>query len=54
MATLAALAGGFDRPAAVLTTVNAATQRVPAREVLAAASFVATVGGRIDVEALRR
>ena len=35
MATLAALAGGFDRPAAVLTTVNAATQRVPAREVLA-------------------
>ena len=32
---------GFDRPAAVLTTVNAATQRVPAREVLAGASFVA-------------
>ena len=32
MATLAALAGGFDRPAAVLTTVNAATQRVPARD----------------------
>src|SRR5262245_25605008 len=36
MATLAALAAGFARPAAVLTTVNAATQRVPAREVLAA------------------
>ena len=35
MATLAALADGFDRPAAVLTTVNAATQRVPARAVLA-------------------
>jgi glycerol kinase len=34
MATLAALAGGFDRPAAVLTTLNAATQRVPAREVI--------------------
>ena len=46
MATLAALAGGFDRPAAVLTTVNAATQRVPAREVLAGASFTAAVGAR--------
>jgi transcription-repair coupling factor (superfamily II helicase) len=31
MATLAALAGGFDRPAVLLTTLNAATQRVPAR-----------------------
>ena len=39
MATLAALAGGFDRPAAVLTTVNAATKRVPAREVLAASEL---------------
>ena len=53
MATLAALARGFDRPAAVLTTVNAATQRVPARETLAEASFVAEVGGRVDVAALR-
>ena len=35
MATLAALAAGFDRPAALLTTVNAATQKVPAREVVA-------------------
>ena len=34
MATLAALAAGFARPAAILTTVNAATQRVPARDVL--------------------
>ncbi len=53
MATLAALARGFDRPAAVLTTVNAATQRVPGREVLAGASFVAAVGARVDVAALR-
>ena len=53
MATLAALAGGFARPAAILTTVNAATQRVPARDVLAAASFTAAVGERIDVAALR-
>jgi len=53
MATLAALAAGFDRPAAVLTTVNAATQRVPARAVLRAASFTAEVGRRIDLDGLR-
>ena len=53
MATLAALAGGFDRPAAVLTTVNAVTQRVPPREVLRAASFIAEVGRRVDMAALR-
>jgi transcription-repair coupling factor (superfamily II helicase) len=53
MATLAALADGFDRPAAVLTTVNAATQLVPARAVLAGASFTAAVGRRLDLDALR-
>ncbi|MEO1541171.1 MAG: transcription-repair coupling factor [Pseudomonadota bacterium] len=53
MATLAALAEGFDRPAVVLTTVNAATQRVPARALVAASSFTASVGGRIDEAALR-
>ena len=53
MATLAALAAGFDRPAALLTTVNAATQRVPARAVVAASSFTAKVGERIDVGELR-
>jgi transcription-repair coupling factor (superfamily II helicase) len=53
VATLAALAAGFDRKAAVLTTVNAATQRVPAREVVAGASFTAEVGGRLDVGRLR-
>ncbi|MFO1144089.1 MAG: transcription-repair coupling factor [Amaricoccus sp.] len=53
MATLAALAAGFARPSAVLTTVNAATQRVPARAVLAAASYTAEVGGRVDVAVLR-
>ena len=53
MATLAALARGFARPSALLTTVNAATQRLPAREVLARASFVAEVGGRVDEGALR-
>jgi transcription-repair coupling factor (superfamily II helicase) len=53
MATLAALAAGFDRPAAILTTVNAATQRVPPRAVLRESSFTATVGGRIDEAGLR-
>ena len=53
MATLAALADGFDRPAVVLTTVNAATQRVPARDVLRAASFTAEVGQRLDLAELR-
>jgi transcription-repair coupling factor (superfamily II helicase) len=53
MATLAALARGFDRPAAVLTTINAATQRIPPRDVVAAASFVAEIGGRVDVGDLR-
>ncbi len=54
VATLAALAAGFDRPAAVLTTVNAATQAVPSRAVLRDASFTAEVGQRVDVDALRR
>jgi transcription-repair coupling factor (superfamily II helicase) len=53
MAALAALAGGFDRPAAILTTLNAATQRVPPRAVVAAASHTATVGRPVDVAALR-
>ena len=53
LATLAALARGFSRPAAILTTVNAASQRVPARETIAGASFVAEVGGRVDEAALR-
>ena len=53
MATLATLAQGFDRPFLLLTTVNAATQRVPAREILQTASFTATVGKQIDEAALR-
>jgi hypothetical protein len=54
MATLAALAAG--RPGTrfvLLTTLNAATQYVPARDLLREAAFVATVGGRIDEAALR-
>ncbi len=53
MATLATLAEGFQAPFLLLTTINAATQRVPAREVLKGASFTATVGKQIDETALR-
>ncbi|MXU65852.1 transcription-repair coupling factor [Oceanomicrobium pacificus] len=53
MATLATLAGGFDRPALVLTTLNAATQKVPPHAAIAAASFVAEKDRQLNVEALR-
>ncbi len=54
MATLAGLAtGALDGPLIVLTTLAAATQRLPARAVLRDASFTAEVGGRIDLDALR-
>ncbi len=54
MATLAALAAGMPGPFVLLTTLGAATQRVPARQVVAGASFSARVGGRIDEAALRQ
>jgi transcription-repair coupling factor (superfamily II helicase) len=53
MATLAALAHGVPGPFVLLTTLNAATQRVPARAVLAEASWSAKVDNRIDVDGLR-
>ncbi|MDP4032674.1 MAG: transcription-repair coupling factor [Pseudorhodobacter sp.] len=53
MATLAALAQGVAGPFALLTTINAATQRLPTRELLAAATFSASVGQRVDEAALR-
>ncbi|WP_136635705.1 transcription-repair coupling factor [Pseudooceanicola onchidii] len=53
MATLAALVHGMPERFVLLTTVNAATQRVPAREVLREAAFTARVGDRIDEAALR-
>ncbi len=52
MATLAALAHGFDRSSVILTTLNAATQRVPARHLLAQTSFTARAGLQVDVKAL--
>ncbi|WP_299148177.1 transcription-repair coupling factor [uncultured Tateyamaria sp.] len=53
MATLAALVHGMPEQFILLTTLNAATQRVPARGLLAEATFTATVGNRVDEEALR-
>ena len=52
MAALAALAHGWDRPSVVLTTLNAATQKVPARAVLADAAFVADVDYQVDIDGL--
>ncbi|ETX14297.1 transcription-repair coupling factor [Roseivivax halodurans JCM 10272] len=53
MATLAALTHGMPDKFILLTTLNAATQRIPPREVLREAAFVADVGRRIDEHALR-
>ncbi|MGE4611608.1 MAG: transcription-repair coupling factor [Paracoccaceae bacterium] len=53
MATLAILADGFTRPSIILTTLNAATQRIPARAIVASSSFTAVVGKQINVENLR-
>ena len=53
MATLAALVHGMPAQFVLLTTLNAATQKVPARSVLQEAAFTAHVGRRIDESALR-
>ncbi|QBF31751.1 transcription-repair coupling factor [Thalassococcus sp. S3] len=53
MATLAALCHGMPSRFVLLTTLNAATQRVPARALLREAAFTARVGGRVDEGALR-
>jgi len=53
MATLAALAHGMPKTFVLLTTLNAATQKIPAREVLREAAFSTRVGSHIDEEALR-
>ncbi|MEM8732323.1 MAG: transcription-repair coupling factor, partial [Pseudomonadota bacterium] len=53
MATLAALVHEMPKDFVLLTTLNAATQRVPARALLREAAFTAQVGGRIDEAALR-
>ncbi len=53
MATLATLEQGLPQPFVLLTTLNAATQRVPARTLLREAAFTARVDHRIDEKALR-
>jgi transcription-repair coupling factor (superfamily II helicase) len=53
MATLAALAHGVPGAFVLITTVSAAMQQVPARDVVAASSFRAQVGNRVDEAGLR-
>ncbi|MDX8348973.1 transcription-repair coupling factor [Cognatiyoonia sp. IB215446] len=53
MATLAALVHGMPEHFILLTSLSAATQRVPERALLREAAFRARVGNRIDEEALR-
>ncbi|MES2436292.1 MAG: transcription-repair coupling factor [Pseudomonadota bacterium] len=53
MSTLAALASGFSGPFVLLTTLNAAMQRLPAQSVMQTASFVARVGDRVDERQLK-
>ncbi len=53
MATLAALVHGMPSNFIVLTTLNAATQRVPERALLREAAFSARVDSRVDEGALR-
>ncbi|MFD0908805.1 transcription-repair coupling factor [Ruegeria arenilitoris] len=53
VATLSALVHQMPERFVLLTTLNAATQRVPARDVLRQAAFTARVGQRIDEAALR-
>lgn len=53
MATLAGLVHGMPRKFILLTTLNAASQRVPARKVLQKSTFGARVGYQIDETALR-
>ncbi len=53
MATLAALVHQMPQQFVLLTTLNAATQRVPARTILKEAAFTARVDARVDEAALR-
>jgi transcription-repair coupling factor (superfamily II helicase) len=53
MATLSVLADGLPGEFVLLTTLNAATQKVPSREVVRAASFRADVGQRVDEARLK-
>jgi len=56
LATLARLAGRKDNagPMLLVTTANAAVQRVPPRATIAEASFLARTGGVVDLDALTK
>jgi transcription-repair coupling factor (superfamily II helicase) len=56
LATLAALASREERAGAavVVATINAAVQRVPPRDIVAEASFIARAGKEVDRDALTR
>jgi len=54
MATLAGLVHDMPKSCMVLTTLNAAMQRIPARSVIQGASFRATVGQRVNETDLRQ
>src|ERR1700730_13479862 len=45
---------GQDRPSVLLTTVNAALQRVPARDLVATQSFAVTPGSVLDMQGITR
>ncbi|WP_298863143.1 transcription-repair coupling factor [uncultured Sulfitobacter sp.] len=53
MATLAGLVHGMPSQFILLTTMGAATQRIPPREILRTAAWSAQVGARVDEKALR-
>jgi transcription-repair coupling factor (superfamily II helicase) len=52
LATLAVLARDADKPAVIVTSINAVLQRVPPKDVIAGASFAAKNGAEVDREAL--
>ncbi|KIN72348.1 transcription-repair coupling factor [Sulfitobacter guttiformis] len=53
MATLAGLVHGMPSQFILLTTLGAATQRIPPRDILKTAAWSAQVGTRVDEKALR-
>ena len=52
LATLAALARDADKPAVIVTTINAVLQRVPPKDFIIGASFTAKNGADVDRDAL--
>ena len=54
MATLATLAAGLKGPFVLLTTLSAAMQRIPARDVVAGSAFAARVGDRVNEAGLKQ